>query len=105
MQMRTVVLAALAIAATLGLAGSATAQVYPSRPITIIVPYPPGGQSDILVRIVAEGMRASLGQPVIVDNVSGAAGRIGTTRLARAAPDGYTIGQGSTPTHVVSPAI
>lgn len=83
----------------------ARAQTFPSRPITIIVPYPPGGQSDVLVRVIAEGMRASLGQPVIIDNVSGATGRIGTGRLARAAPDGHTIGQGAAPTHVVSPAI
>jgi len=97
----------LVIAVLIALANvaQAWAQSFPSRPITVIVPYPPGGQSDVLVRVIAEGMRASLGQPVIIDNVSGATGRIGTGRLARSAPDGYTIGQGAAPTHVVSPAI
>jgi tripartite-type tricarboxylate transporter receptor subunit TctC len=93
------------LAATLASIVPAAAQTFPSRPVTIIVPYPAGGQSDTLVRIVAERMRVSLGQPVVIDNVSGATGRIGTLRLARAAPDGYTIGQGGAPTHVVSPAI
>lgn len=97
--------AAIAVAAAFAASPPAAAQDFPSRPVTIIVPYPAGGQSDSLVRIVADRMRVSLGQPVVIDNVSGATGRIGTQRLARAAPDGYTIGQGGAPTHVVSPAI
>ena len=105
MQMRRTVLASLTIAVALGIVAGATAQVYPSRPITIIVPYTAGGQGDTLTRILAEPKRASLGQPVIIDNVGGAAGRIGTGRVARAAPDGYTLGQGTFSTHVVSGAV
>src|SRR5262245_36404040 len=71
---------------------SALTQSYPSRPIRIIVPYAAGGPSDTITRIVGERMRASLGQPVIIDNMGGAAGRIGTSQIARAAPDGYTLG-------------
>ena len=104
MQMRKLILGSLAIAATLGITASTTAQVYPSRPITIIVPFTAGGPGDTLTRIVAEHMRASLGQPVIIDNQGGAAGRIGTGRVARAAPDGYTLGYGSLSTHVVNGA-
>jgi tripartite-type tricarboxylate transporter receptor subunit TctC len=96
---------AAAVAATLALIASVDAQDYPSRPITIIVPYTAGGQSDTLTRILAEAMRASLGQPVIIDNVGGAAGRIGTGRVARAAPDGYTLGHGVFATHVVNGAV
>jgi tripartite-type tricarboxylate transporter receptor subunit TctC len=106
MQMQKMALASVAVAAaTLGIAASATAQVYPSRPITIIVPFTAGGPSDTLTRIVAERMRASLGQPVIVDNVGGAAGRIGTGRVARATPDGYTVGHGSAGTHMANGAV
>src|SRR5580692_458388 len=68
----------------------AGAQTYPTRPITMIVPFPPGGPSDVVGRVVAEQMRRSLGQPVIVENVSGADGSIGVGRLTRARPDGYT---------------
>jgi tripartite-type tricarboxylate transporter receptor subunit TctC len=80
--------------------GGASAQPYPSRPVTLIVPFPAGGITDITARIVAEGMRAHLGQPVIVENVPGAGGTIGVTRLARATPDGYTIGIGQWTSHV-----
>jgi tripartite-type tricarboxylate transporter receptor subunit TctC len=97
-------LAAGSIAAP-ALAGIASAQDYPARPITLIVPFPPGGPNDTLGRLMAERMRASLGQPVIVENVSGANGTIGVGRVARAAPDGYTIGVGTWATHVVNPAI
>jgi tripartite-type tricarboxylate transporter receptor subunit TctC len=68
----------------------AHAQTYPSRPITIVVPAPAGGPGDTLARLLAEPIRASLGQPVIIENVGGANGTIGTARVARAAPDGYT---------------
>ena len=67
----------------------ARAQAYPTRPITIVVPYPAGGPTDTLARILVEHMRISLGQPVIIENVSGAGGSIGVGRVARAAPDGY----------------
>ena len=69
----------------------ARAQTYPARPITMVVAFGAGGPSDIIARIVAEGMRGSLGQPVIVENVPGASGTIGVGRVARAAPDGYTV--------------
>jgi hypothetical protein len=65
------------------------AQAYPSRPITMIVPFSAGGPTDVVTRIVAEGMKASLGQTVIIENVAGADGTIGVGRAARAAPDGY----------------
>ena len=81
---------------------SATAQTYPSRPINMIVPFPPGGLSDVVGRIVAEGMRASLGQSIIIENVGGATGSIGTGRVARAAPDGYTLALGIWNTHVAN---
>src|SRR5713226_4683854 len=84
---------------------NAMAQAYPSRPITIIVPFPAGGPTDTLARILADHMTASLVQSVIVENVSGAAGSIGVGRVARAAPDGYTISIGNWSTHVVNGAI
>jgi tripartite-type tricarboxylate transporter receptor subunit TctC len=101
--MRTL-LAAAAFAALTGIA-SATAQTYPSRPITMIVPLAPGGSTDVIARIMAEGIRASLGQPVIVENTTGAGGTIGVGRLARAAPDGYTIGIGQWGTNMANGAI
>jgi tripartite-type tricarboxylate transporter receptor subunit TctC len=83
----------------------AAAQAYPSRPITMIVPYPAGGPTDTVGRTVAERMRAELGQPIVLENVSGAAGSIGLGRVARAAPDGYTIEVGNWSAHVVNGAI
>jgi tripartite-type tricarboxylate transporter receptor subunit TctC len=85
-------------------ASSANAQVYPTRPITMVVPLPAGGAFDVTARVLAEHMRASLGQPVIIENVTGAAGSIGTRQVARAAPDGYTLIFGGLNTHVVNPA-
>jgi tripartite-type tricarboxylate transporter receptor subunit TctC len=82
----------------------ATAQVYPARPITLIVPFAAGGPTDTLARIVAERMREPLGQPIIIENVAGASGSIGVGRVARATPDGYTIGIGQWDTHVVNGA-
>jgi tripartite-type tricarboxylate transporter receptor subunit TctC len=96
--MRTVL---AAIGMTL-LAGIAHAQTYPSRSITIIVPFPPGGSTDTVARIMAEGMQPILGQPVLIENVGGAGGSIGVGKLARAAPDGYTIDIGQWDTHVGS---
>ncbi len=80
----------------------ARAQAYPTRPITMIVPYPPGGPTDTLGRIFSERMRVSLGQPVIVENVGGAGGTIGVSRVVRAAPDGYTINFSNVASHVFS---
>jgi tripartite-type tricarboxylate transporter receptor subunit TctC len=78
------------------------AQTYPSRSITLIVPFPPGGSTDVVARIMAERMRPLLGQPIIIENVGGAGGSIAVGRLARAAPDGYTIDIGQWDTHVGS---
>jgi tripartite-type tricarboxylate transporter receptor subunit TctC len=83
----------------------ASAQGYPSRPITIVVPFPAGGPSDQVGRILAESMRMSLGQPVIIENIGGAAGSIGTGRVARAASDGHTLVLGYWGTHVVNGAL
>jgi tripartite-type tricarboxylate transporter receptor subunit TctC len=96
---------AFVVTAILGLAGPAAAQTYPSRPITMIVPFPAGGSSDPIGRIMAEGMKGPLGQAVIVENVAGASGNLGAARVARAAPDGYTLIMGSWPTHVLNAAI
>jgi tripartite-type tricarboxylate transporter receptor subunit TctC len=78
----------------------ATAQTYPTRPITIVVPFPAGGNVDVVGRVLADRMRGSLGQPIIVENVSGANGSIGVGRVARARPDGYTIDLGFLGGHV-----
>ncbi len=83
----------------------AGAQTYPSHPITMVVPYPAGGPTDAVARILAEGMRASLGQPIIIENVSGASGSLGVRRVARAAPDGYTLSIGQLNSHVFGGAI
>jgi tripartite-type tricarboxylate transporter receptor subunit TctC len=80
----------------------AGAQTYPTRPITMVVPYGAGGPSDTLGRIVAEGMRGALGRPVIVENAAGASGTIGLGRVARAAPDGYTFVLGGLTTNVLN---
>ena len=90
---------AVALSMLAGIAGAA-AQTYPSRPVTVIVPFAAGGVTDIVARIVTERMRSSLGQSVIVENVSGAGGTIGVTRLFRAAPDGYTLAVGQWTSHV-----
>ncbi len=90
---------------TLAAITSAAAQSYPTRAITMIVPVPAGGALDTNARLVAEGMRAALGQPVVIENVTGASGSIGTGRVARAAPDGYTIVYGANVTHVLNAAV
>jgi tripartite-type tricarboxylate transporter receptor subunit TctC len=95
-------ISALAIAASLAGTGNTIAQPYPSRPITLGMPFAAGGPGDTLARILAERMKDSLGQTVIVENVTGAAGSIGTGRVAHAAPDGYTIILGNWTTHVVN---
>jgi tripartite-type tricarboxylate transporter receptor subunit TctC len=93
----------LTLALALGAAiTGAAAQTYPSRSITLIVPFPPGGSTDVAARIMAEKMRPLLGQPVVIENVGGAGGSLAVGRLARAAPDGYTIDIGQWDTHVGS---
>jgi len=91
----------MALTAVAGIA-CAQAQTYPSRQITLVVPFPPGGSTDVAARIMAERMRAPLGQPIIIENVGGAGGSIAVGRVARAAPDGYTIDIGQWDTHVGS---
>jgi tripartite-type tricarboxylate transporter receptor subunit TctC len=106
MQTRRLFLGSLACAATLASAVCrARAQLYPSRPIKMIVPFPPGGPVDAIGRVIAGGMRVSLGQPIIVENVGGASGSLGTGQVARATPDGYTIGLGNSVTHVINGAV
>ncbi len=93
--------AALSLVILAGVAG-AEAQTYPSRPITLVVPFPPGGSTDAAARIMAERMRVPLGQSVVIENIGGAGGSIGVGRVARAAPDGYTFDIGQWDTHVGS---
>ncbi|MDC7789913.1 tripartite tricarboxylate transporter substrate-binding protein [Rhodoplanes sp. TEM] len=110
---RVLLAAAWAAAAALGAlptsfvlpTSQALAQSYPTRPVTMVVPLGPGGSTDVIARVVAEGMRAALGQPVIVENTTGAGGTVGVGRVARAAPDGYTFGIGHSGTNVVNGAI
>ena len=83
----------------------AMAQVYPSRPVTMVVPFPAGGSTDTIGRVMADGMRGPLGRSVIIENVGGASGNLGVGRVARAQPDGYTLILGSWPTHVLNAAI
>ncbi len=95
----------LATLAALAATAPAAAQTWPARPVTMIVPLPPGGAVDILARVLAEPMQKILGQPVLVDNVAGAGSSIGVDRAARAAPDGYTLGFGTWANYVVAGAV
>jgi tripartite-type tricarboxylate transporter receptor subunit TctC len=102
---RAVLLALAATCFNIHTFSLATAQVYPSRPITMTVPFGTGGPTDTIGRLMAEGMRVSLGQPVIIENVVGASGSIAVGRVARATADGYTLCYGAWATHVVNPAV
>ena len=94
------------LAACLLFAGQAAAQqAFPAKPLTLIVPFPAGGPSDALARAVAQGMAADLKQTVVVENIGGASGTIGLTKLVNAAPDGYTMGFGTIGTHVANAAL
>ena len=96
---------AFALAALLALSADIGAQeVYPSKTITLIVPFPAGGSTDVIGRLVADGLRMALGQPVVVDNRAGAGGSLGTGAIAKATPDGYTIGMGTASTLAINPA-
>src|SRR5664279_3466677 len=95
----TVVIATLVCLAS---AGMAAAQNYPARQITMIVPFPAGGATDTLGRFLAEKLRAVLGQPVIIENVAGAAGSIGVGRAVRSPADGYTLSIGTSTTHMLT---
>lgn len=106
MGMRNAYLKALSVIALTALSVGANAQTtYPTRPVTMVVPFAAGGPTDVLARIIAEQMRATLGQPVIVENVTGAAGTIGVGRVARAPGDGYTLSIGPWNSHVLAGAI
>ena len=88
-----------ALAGALGIAGAASAQTFPTRPMTLVIPFAAGGPTDVLGRVMAEAMSKSLGQQVVVENVGGAGGGTGSQRVARAAPDGYTLLLGTVGTH------
>jgi tripartite-type tricarboxylate transporter receptor subunit TctC len=83
----------------------AQAQAYPNKPIRLMVPFPPGGSTDIVARIVAQKLGAQLGQSLVIENRGGAGGTIGTAVVAKAAPDGYSLVVGTTSTHVVAPSV
>jgi tripartite-type tricarboxylate transporter receptor subunit TctC len=102
---RRTLLASLAFAAVSAPIAGASAEVYPSRSITMVVPFPAGGPTDTIARIVAERMSTSLAQPIVIENVTGAAGTIGAGRVARATPDGYTLCAGFLGTHVLNGAV
>jgi len=97
----TAAIAAVALVVSL----PASAQTYPARPITVVVPFPAGGPSDVVARIVAEHMGKVLGQTMVIENVGGAGGTIGSARVASAAPDGYTLLAGSMGSHVAAPVL
>jgi len=95
----------LTLAASIATGSFASAQVYPSRPITLNVPYAAGGPLDVMVRVLADGLRGALGQAVVIENVAGAGGSLGVGRAVRAAPDGYTISTGNWSSHVANGAV
>ena len=96
---------AIALLALTALSAPARAQdVYPNKTITLIIPFPAGGSTDVIGRVIADGLRQVLGQNVVVDNRGGAGGSIGTAAIAKAAPDGYTIGMGTASTLAINPA-
>jgi tripartite-type tricarboxylate transporter receptor subunit TctC len=99
--MNTVIRIAAALL-VVGLSSGASAQGWPNKPIRYIVPFAPGGTTDILGRMVANGLSSALGQPVIVENKPGQAGSIGAAELARSAPDGYTVGGGTISSHAIN---
>ena len=102
--MRAIVAILAAVFAWFGSIAAASAQNYPSKPITIVVPYPAGGSTGVLARILAEPLQKALGQTIVIENVGGAGGSIGVGRVARAAPDGYTLGLSHIQTHVINGA-
>jgi tripartite-type tricarboxylate transporter receptor subunit TctC len=104
-KLRAIVFALVATCGAGVIAKPAFAQVYPSHPITIIVPVPPGGVADPIARILADHMSGELGQPIVIENVTGAGGSIGVARAARAAPDGYTLSIGNWLSHVGASAV
>src|SRR5215216_3178129 len=102
---RRIGLTALAALAVSGMPSGSDAQSYPTRSITVIVPFPAGGASDVVARIVTEHMARTLGQQMVIENVGGAGGTLGSGRVAAAAPDGYTLLAGSMGSHVAAPVL
>ena len=102
---RRALTAASALALAAALPGVALAQAYPNKPITMIVPFPAGGTTDILARIVGKALEGELGQPVVIDNKAGAGGNIGAQQAARAKPDGYTLFMGTVGTHGINESL
>src|SRR6516162_4883097 len=94
-----------ALILTSGPASIAAAQTYPTRPITLVVPFPPGGSTTIVARIVTDRMAEAIGQQFVVDNRGGAGGTLGTRQVARSAPDGYTIALGYSGTLAIGPSL
>jgi tripartite-type tricarboxylate transporter receptor subunit TctC len=94
-----------ALAMSAALAGAAYAQTYPTKPIRLVVPFAPGGSSDVVARIMADGVREVLSQPVVIENVPGAGGNIGTAKVAKSTPDGYTIVECTIGTCAINPSI
>src|SRR3954453_4901421 len=103
--LRSIKLVALAFMAVSAVPLAAQAEMYPSRAITVVVPFPAGGASDVVARIVAEHMGRTLGQQMVIENVGGAGGTLGSARVAAAAPDGYTLLAGSMGSHVAAPVL
>lgn len=99
------ILLAIVLAVVAATPGGAQTQTYPSRPVTIVVPFPAGGSTGAMARILLEPMQVALGQPIIIENVGGGGGSIGTGRVARAAPDGYTVSFSHLQTHVFNGAV
>jgi len=104
MKLRKLICAAIGALALLQ-PGLATAQAWPAKPIRLIVPFPPGGSTDIVARIVAQKLGERLGQSIVIENRGGAGGTIGTALIAKSAPDGYNLSVASTSTHVVAPGV
>jgi len=103
--MRILLSVASTLVATTVFAQVVLAQSFPTRPITVVVPYPPGGPTDVVARVLAERMRGTLGQTVVVENVTGGSGNIGVGKVVRAAPDGYTLSIGNNGSHVLNAAL
>src|SRR4051812_21898470 len=99
------IIAAVLCAAALAYTSASTAQAWPTKPIRLMVPFPPGGSTDIVARIVAQKLGERLGQPFVIENRGGGGGTIGAAATAKAAPDGYSLAIASTSTHVVAPGV
>ncbi|WHA43074.1 Bug family tripartite tricarboxylate transporter substrate binding protein [Agrobacterium larrymoorei] len=102
---RAALMLAASAAAILSMNGVASAQTYPERPITLVVPFAAGGSTDVVARVIAQKMGEGLGQQIVVENIAGAGGNLGADRVARAEPDGYTILMGTVATHALNPLI